>query len=103
MRTEGEIMVVEVKGHIFPKVWEIAKSVKKIRQSRRNVNLGSNSISYNVYQVELPDDSKVSGGYITTPQGIRLYHSKGDQYGMGYLISELDDDKLADTHFRNTA
>jgi len=96
-------MFLEIKGHIFPKVWEIAKSVKKIRQSRRLVNLGSNSISFNVYEVELPDDSKISGPYITTPQGIRLYHNQGDQYGMGYLISEIDDDPLVNSHFKNTA
>jgi hypothetical protein len=96
-------MIIEVRGHIFPKVWEIANHVRKIRQSRRTVNLGSNSISYNVYEVDLPDDSKISGCYITTPQGVRLYHSPGDQYGMGYLISELDDDRLVNTHFKNTA
>ena len=96
-------MKIIVKGHIFPKVWDIASHITKITQSRRNVNLGSNSIAYNVYEVELPDDSKISGSYITTPQGIRLYHNQGDQYGMGYLISELDDDKLANTHFKNTA
>lgn len=96
-------MIIQVKGHIFPMVWEIANSVRKIRQERRNVNLGSNTISYNVYEVELPDDSKISGGYVTTPQGVRLFHNPGDQYGMGYLISELDDDQLVNTHFKNTA
>lgn len=96
-------MKIIVKGHIFPKVWELANHVEKIRQARRNVNLGSSTIAYNVYQVDLPDDSKISGNYITTPQGVRLYHSSGDQYGMGYLISELDDDQLAGTHFKNTA
>lgn len=96
-------MVIEVKGHVYPKVWEIARKVRKLREARRSVNLGSNSMSYTVYEVELPDDSRISGNYITTPQGIRLYHSKGDHYGMGYLVSELDTDSFAKTHFSKSA
>ncbi len=93
------LMILEVKGQVFPKVWKIAESLKKLREERRPVNLGSNSISYNVYLVELPPDSKISGNYIDTPQGVKLYYNKGDQYTVGYLISEIDDDPLAKRHF----
>ncbi|HSE83287.1 MAG TPA: hypothetical protein VLB01_01915 [Thermodesulfobacteriota bacterium] len=93
-------MKLEVKGHIFPKVWDIARSIKKLREERRVVNIGSGTVSHAVYEVRLPDDTKKDGVYLVTPQGIRLYWHPGDQYEIGYLISELDDDPLARKHFR---
>ncbi len=93
-------MKLEVKGHIFPKVWDIAKSIKKLREERRIVNIGSGTVSHAVYEVLLPDETKKDGVYLVTPQGIRLYWHPGDHYEIGYLISELDDDTLAEKHFK---
>ena len=93
-------MKLEVKGHIFPKVWDLAKSIKKLREERRIVNIGSGTVSHAVCEVRLPDDTKKDGVYLVTPQGIRLYWHPGDQYEIGYLVSELDDDPLAKKHFK---
>ena len=93
-------MKVEVKGHVFPKVWDIARSVRKLREQRKIVNIGSGTVGYPVYEVELPDDTRKEDIYLITPQGIRLYWHPGDQYEVGYLISELDDDPVAKRHFK---
>ena len=93
-------MKLEVKGHVFPKVWDIARSVRKLREQRKIVNIGSGTVGYPVYEVELPDDTRKEDIYLITPQGIRLYWHPGDQYEVGYLISELDDDPVAKRHFK---
>ena len=93
-------MKVEVKGHVFPKVWDIARSIRKLREQRKLVNIGSGTVGYPVYEVELPDDTRKEDIYLITPQGIRLYWHPGDQYEVGYLISELDDDPVAKRHFK---
>lgn len=93
-------MKVTVKGQIFPKVWEIAESVVKLREDRKSVNIGAGTVGYPVYEVELPDNTKKDGVYFITPQGIRLYFYPGDQYQIGYLISEVDRDPLRDKHFK---
>lgn len=95
-------MKVTVKGQIFPKVWEIADSVVKLREDRKPVNIGSGTVGFPVYEVELPDNTKKEGVYLVTPQGIRLYFYPGDQYHIGYLISEIDRDPLRDKHFKQT-
>ncbi len=95
-------MKVIVEGQIFPKVWELANSIKQIRDERKIVNLGSGSVGYTVYEVELPETTKTEGVYLMTPQNVRLYHFQGDQYQAGYLISELDQDQLAAKHFKNS-
>ncbi|MGI9533633.1 MAG: hypothetical protein ACR2NW_01680 [Thermodesulfobacteriota bacterium] len=92
-------MKIVVKGQIFPKIWDIASSVKKVRDGRKDFNLGAGTMSYSVYEVTLPGDTKREGNYLETPQGIRLYLSHGDQYGIDYLISELDNDPLVSKHF----
>jgi len=93
-------MKLEVKGQIFPKVWDVAKSVKKLREQRRIVNIGSGTVEFTVYEVELPEGTRKEGVYLVTPQGIRLYWYPGDQYEIGYLISELDEDPLIERHFK---
>lgn len=93
-------MKVEVKGHVFPKVWDIARGIRKLREQRKIVNIGSGTVGYPVYEVELPDDTRKEDIYLITPQGIRLYWHPGDQYEVGYLISELDDDPVAKRHFK---
>lgn len=93
-------MKLEVKGHVFPKVWDIARSVRKLREQRKIVNIGSGTVGYPVYEVELPEGTREEGIYLVTPQGIRLYWHPGDQYEIGYLISELDDDPLVERHFK---
>jgi hypothetical protein len=93
-------MKLEIKGHIFPKVWDIATSIQKLRDERRSVNIGSNTVSYPVYEVNLPDGTKKEGIYLVTPQGVRLFWHPGDQYEIGYLISELDEDPLVKKHFK---
>ena len=92
-------MKIIVKGQIFPKIWDIASSVKKIRDDRKEFNLGAGTMSYSVYEVTLPGDTKKEGNYLTTPQGVRLYLCHGDQYGIDYLISEIDSDPLVSKHF----
>ena len=96
-------MKLIVRGQIFPKVWEIAESIRKLRNDRKSVNIGGGTVGFPVYEVELPDDTKKEGFYYVTPQGIKLYFYPGDQYQIGYLISELDRDPLAVKHFKETA
>ena len=93
-------MKIIVKGQVFPKIWDIAGKVKKIRDERKDFNLGAGTMSYSIYEVVLPEDTKKEGNYLTTPQGVRLYLGHGDQYGVDYLISEIDNDPLAEKHFR---
>ncbi len=93
-------MKLTVKGQIFPKVWEIAESVIKLRDDRKSVNIGAGTVGFPVYEVELPEDTRKEGIYFTTPQGVRLYFYPGDQYQIGYLISEIDRDPLRDRHFK---
>jgi len=92
-------MKLIVKGQVFPKVWEIANSIKKLRDERKQVNLGASSVGFSVYEVELPETSKKMGNFIYTPQGVRLYFCEGNQYGIDYLISEIDNDPIALNHF----
>ena len=92
-------MKIVVKGQVFSKIWDIACSVKKIRDDRKEFNLGAGTMSYSVYEVTLPDDTKKEGSYLTTPQGVRLYFGQGGQYGVDYLISEIDNDPLVSRHF----
>ena len=94
-------MKIMVKGQIYPKVWQIANSVKKLRDERRSLNLGAATQSYSVYEVTLPESTTRSGNYLTTPQGVKLYYNTGDQYGIGYLISEIDNDPRVSKHFKN--
>lgn len=94
-------MKILVKGQVFPKVWDLAYSVKKLRDERRQINLGGGSVGFSVYEVELPDDTKRIGNYLVTPQGVKLYFSHGDQYGIDYIISEIDNDPLVSKHFEN--
>jgi len=96
-------MKLTVEGQIFPKVWELANSVTKLREERKIVNLGAGSVGYTVYDVELPEATRKEGVYLMTPQNVRLYHNPGDQYQAGYLISELDQDPLAAKHFKNSS
>ena len=95
-------MKLIVRGQIFPKVWDIAESIKKLRDDRKPVNIGAGTVGFPVYEVELPDDTRKEGLYFITPQGIRLYFYPGDQYQIGYLISELDRDSLTEKHFKET-
>lgn len=92
-------MKVLVKGHVYPKAREIANGVRKLREERKKINIGSGTIGYAVYEVILPEDTVKKGNYLTTPQGVRLYHDLGDLYGTGYLISEIDRDPLVARHF----
>ncbi len=93
-------MKLEVKGHVYPKVWNIAMSVRKLRYERKVINIGSGTIGFPVYEVKLPEETRKEGVYLVTPQGIRLYFYYGDQYEIGYLISELDEDPLVERHFK---
>ena len=92
-------MKVLVKGQIYPKVWDIANSIKKLRDERKSVNLGAGTIGYTVYEVTLPNNTKRNGNYLTTPTGIKLYYNSGDQYQIDYLISEIDNDPAVLKHF----
>ena len=96
-------MKITVNGQVFPKVWGIANSVKKLRTERREVNLGGGSVGFPVFEVDLPDETRKEGPYLTTPQGVKLYNFPGDQYRIGYLISELDEDPIRDRHFPEAA
>ena len=96
-------MKLRVSGQVFPKVWGVAKSVKKLRDERRVVNIGSGTVGFPIYEVDLPNDTKKEGLYLVTPQGVRLYYYPGNQYMIGYLISELDRDPLRDRHFPDSA
>ncbi|MEM4658719.1 MAG: hypothetical protein QXX77_09905 [Candidatus Methanosuratincola sp.] len=92
-------MKIEVKGQVFPKAWEIARSVKKLREERRAFNIGSGTVEVPIYEVSLPEGTTRDGAYFITPQGVRLYLQNLNHYGLGYLISELDDDPIARRHF----
>lgn len=92
-------MKILVRGHVYPKAREIAGGVRKLREERRKVNIGSGTVGCAVYEVELPEDTVREGNYLTTPQGVRLYHGSEDHYGTGYLISEVDRDPLVSKHF----
>lgn len=94
-------MKILVKGQVYPKVWQLADSVKKLRDERRTINLGSSTQGYSVYEVTLPESTKKDGSYLTTPQGVKLYYNTGDQYQIGYLISEIDNDPRVSKHFKN--
>lgn len=93
-------MKPEVIGHIFSKVWDIAQGIKKLRKERRIVNIGSGTVGITVYEVKLPEDTIREGICLITPSGIRLYYQSIDQYEIGYLISELDEDPLVVRHFK---
>ena len=98
-KVKGFNMKIEVRGHVFPKVWDIANSVRKLREHRKVINIGSGSVGFPVYEVNLPEETRKEGVYLITPQGIRLYCYPGDQYEIGYIISELDEDPLVERHF----
>jgi len=95
-------MKINVNGQVFPKVWELADRVTKLREDRKPINIGAGTVGYPVYEVELPEETKKSGLYYYTPQGVRLYHYPGDQYQIGYLISEIDRDPLVKKHFEKS-
>lgn len=92
-------MKMNVNGQVFPKVWELANNVTKLREERKSVNIGAGSVGFAVYEVELPEETRKDGIYLITPQGVRLYYYPGDQYQIGYLISEIDRDPLVERHF----
>jgi hypothetical protein len=92
-------MKLNVNGQIFPKVWELADKVTKLREERKSVNLGAGTVGFSVYEVELSDETRKEGMYYVTPQGVKLYYYPGDQYQIGYLISEIDRDPLVKKHF----
>lgn len=92
-------MKLIVKGQLFPSIWNIAGSVRKLRNERRLVNLGAGAVTVPVYEVELPAGTHKDGLYFVTPEGTRLYFNPGDQYQIGYLASELDSDPMAARHF----
>jgi len=92
-------MKMNVNGQVFPKVWELANNVTKLREERKSVNIGAGSVGFTVYEVELPEETRKDGMYLITPQGVRLYYYPGDQYQIGYLISEIDRDPLVKKHF----
>lgn len=96
-------MKLTVKGQIFPGVWKIADNVRKLRDDRKPVNIGSGTVGFPVYEVDLPDNTRKEGLYFVTPEGTRLYFNPGDQYQVGYLISETDSDPLREKHFKGTA
>lgn len=93
-------MKIQVFGQVFPRAREEAVSVKRIGEKRRNFNLGSQTLSFSIYEVEIPEGCEISGNYIKTPSGTRLYHNRGGQYEAAYLISEKDEDSLARKHFQ---
>ncbi len=96
-------MKIEVRGQVFPCARDSTVRVKKICEKRRKFNLGSQTLSFSVYEVEMPEGCEISGNYITTPSGVRLYHNRGGEYEQGYLISEADEGVLAVGHFgKNT-
>jgi len=90
---------LKVQGQIFPRARSAALKVRKIGEKRRKFNLGSQTLSFSVYEIEIPDDCEVSGGRIKLPSGLRLYHNFGGQYEAGYLIAETDEDPLVRKHF----
>lgn len=92
-------MKLNVNGQVFPKVWDLAESVTKLREERKSVNLGAGTVGFSVYEVELSDQTRKEGMFYITPQGVRLYYYPGDEYQIGYLISDIDRDPLAKKHF----
>jgi len=92
-------MKLNVNGQVFPKVWELADRVTKLREERKSVNIGAGTVGFPVYEVELSDETRKEGIFYITPQGVRLYYYPGDQYQIGYLISEIDRDPLVKRHF----
>ena len=92
-------MKLNVNGQVFPKVWDLAESVTKLREERKPVNLGAGTVGFSVYEVELSDETRKEGMFYITPQGVRLYYYPGDEYQIGYLISEIDRDPLVKRHF----
>ena len=92
-------MKLNVNGQVFPKVWDLADSVTKLREERKSVNLGAGTVGFSVYEVELSDETRKEGIFYITPQGVRLYYFPGDEYQIGYLISEIDRDPLVKKHF----
>ena len=88
------------KGFIYPKVWEIARKITKLRDERNIRNLGSGTMSISVFNIDLPEGTVKSGSYYITPKNIRLYQETGDQYRPGFLISEKDKDKVAEKYFK---
>ncbi len=92
-------MKLNVNGQVFPKVWDLAESVTKLREERKSVNLGAGTVGFSVYEVELSDETRKEGIFYITPQGVRLYYFPGDEYQIGYLISEIDRDPLVKKHF----
>ena len=92
-------MKLNVNGQVFPKVWDLAESVTKLREERKSVNLGAGTVGFSVYEVELSDETTKEGMFYITPQGVRLYYYPGDEYQIGYLISDIDRDPLVKKHF----
>lgn len=92
-------MKLNVNGQVFPKAWELADSVTKLREERKSVNLGAGTVGFSVYEVELSEETRKDGMYYITPQGVKLYYFPGDQYQIGYLISNIDHDPLVKKHF----
>ena len=92
-------MKLNVNGQVFPKVWDLAESVTKLREERKSVNLGAGTVGFSVYEVELSDQTRKEGMFYITPQGVRLYYYPGDEYQIGYLISDIDRDPLVKKHF----
>ncbi len=88
------------KGFIYPKVWEIATSIKKLRDERNIRNLGSGTMCISVFDVEFPEGTVKSGRYYITPKNTRLYQEAGDQYRPGFLISDKDEEKIVDKLFK---
>ena len=95
----GKRMKIEVRGQVFPCARDAAVRVKRIGEKRRNFNIGSQTLSFSIYEVEMPDGCEISGNYIKTPSGTRLYHNKGGQYEAAYLVSEKDEDPIVHKHF----
>ncbi len=93
-------MKLEVAGYVSPKVWEMAKEVKKKREKKRFVNAGGGISWANIYEVILPKETKKEDRFLVTPEGIRLYHFPGSPYEVAHLVSELDEDEFAKRYFR---
>jgi len=94
-------MNIEHKGYIYPKVWDIATRIVKLRSQRELANLGSSSMSVSIYLVQFPQGTKKVGNYFFTPNNVRIYQDVGDQYNAGILISELDDANIREKYFND--
>jgi len=88
------------KGYIYPKVWDIASKITKLRDERDIKNLGSGTMSISVFNIEFPEGTKKSGRYYITPKNTKLYQESGDQYHPGFLISEIDKGKIVEKLFK---